>query len=169
MRIRILLSFVFALAVAGLATTAMPPDARADGDGVLNPHEGGIAQLRESLVQRPDRAGFTCWVVYETQKGGLHGEALDALQACAAAGTAPSMILLSHAYENGLGAPASAARATHWAKQAALTGYSVVQYHYGLALLNGHGVAQDLDQGRYWLEQAAAGGDETALALLQTV
>ena len=54
-------------------------------------------------------------------------------------------------------------------RQAALTGYSLGQYHYGLALLNGHGVDRDLDLGRYWLERAAAGGDQSAAALLRTM
>ena len=149
---RILLSIVF------LLTT---PLAWAE-DGTLNPHEGGIAQLRDSLKTRPERAGFICWVVYETQKGGLHAEALDALHSCAESGNAPSMILLSHAYENGLGTEKSAERATYWVKQAALQGYSLGQYHYGMALLRGYGVAQDEAQARYWLQKAAEGGSETA-------
>lgn len=157
------MKFILALVFAFATTSALAED------GTLNPHEGGIAQLRETLAQRPDRAGITCWVVYETQKGGLHGEALAALHDCARAGNAPSMILLSHAYENGLGTEASPQQATYWAQQAALEGYSVGQYHYGLALLNGHGVAKDAEQGRYWLEQAAQGGDENAAALLQTM
>lgn len=135
-------------------------------DGTLNPHEGGIAQLQESLKTRPERAGFICWVVYETQKGGLHAEALDALHSCAESGNAPSMILLSHAYENGLGTERSPERATYWVKQAALQGYSLGQYHYGMALLRGYGVTQDEDEARGWLQRAAEGGSETAAEAL---
>ena len=145
-----------------LAATCAAPVAGADEAGILNPHEGGIAQLRESLSMRPERAGFTCWVVYETQKGGLHKEAMEALEACAATGNAPSMILIAHAYENGLGVETSPERSTHWVKQAALTGYSLGQYHYGMALLNGYGVERDREEARLWLERAAAGGSESA-------
>ena len=108
-------------------------------------------------------------MVYETQKGGLHAEAFDALQDCAESGNAPSMILLSHAYENGLGTAPDPERATHWARQAALSGYSLGQYHYGMALLRGYGVAQDAGQGRYWLGLAAAGGDENAAEVLRSM
>ena len=155
------LMMVIALA---LLTTAAQAE-----DGTLNPDEGGIAHLRETLAARPDRAGFVCWVVYETQKGGMHDTALTALQDCAESGNAPSMILLSHAYENGLGTDPSPELAAHWAKQAAMTGYAVGQYHYGMALLRGQGVPADASAARYWLEQAAAGGDESAAEVLKTM
>ncbi len=156
---RLLLSIILLL-------LALPAFAK---DGTLNPHEGGIAQLKESLNTRPERAGFICWVVYETQKGGLHAEALDALHSCAESGNAPSMILLSHAYENGLGTEKSAERATYWVKQAALQGYSLGQYHYGMALLRGTGVEQDEAEARYWLQKAAEGGSETAVETLSAL
>ena len=164
---RLLLAIVFAF----LATTAQAEDGILNSaeDGILNPDEGGITQLRDELAARPERAGFICWVVYETQKGGLHQEAVAALNDCAASGNAPSMILLSHAYENGLGVEKSPELATHWVKQAALQGYSLGQYHYGMALMQGHGTTQDLDQGRYWLEQAAAGGSESAAEYLSSL
>ncbi len=151
-------------ALVALFATAAQAD-----DGILNPDEGGIAQLRETLAARPDRAGFVCWVVYETQKGGMHQTALAALQDCAESGNAPSMILLSHAYENGLGTDASPELAAHWAKQAAMTGYAVGQYHYGMALLRGQGVPADASAARYWLQQAADGGDENAAEVLKTM
>lgn len=157
------MKWLLMMVVAFLATPALAED------GVLNPEEGGIAQLHESLSTRPERAGFICWVVYETQKGGMHEEALDALHDCAASGNAPSMILLSHAYENGLGTTQDPEMATHWARQAALSGYSLGQYHYGMALLRGYGVAKNAGQGRYWLEQAAEGGDENAAEVLRSM
>jgi uncharacterized protein len=135
--------------------------------GTLNPEEGGIAQIREALVARPDRTGFLCWVVYEAQKGGLHDEAMDALNDCADAGNEPSMILLAHAYENGLGVPRDAVQATRWLKEAAMRFYPTGQYHYGMALLHGTGVTKDEGQARFWLERAAMGGDRDAAAELE--
>lgn len=137
--------------------------------GTLNPEEGGMGQLTEALAKRPEMAGFTCWAVYEAQKGGMHAEAVVALHQCAEAGNAPSMILLSHAYENGMGVPRDASAATYWVKQAALRGYSTAQLHYGLALLEGRGVPADEGQALFWLSQAAMGGDAEAAGLIAAI
>lgn len=148
------------LPLAAALTLCTP--ALADDLGTVNPDEGGIRDLQAELSRRPDMTGFRCWVVYETQKGGLHGDAFDALQHCAQSGNAPSMILMSHAYENGLGVASDPAQATYWVKQAALQGYAVGMLHYGLALLSGTGVPQDAGQARFWLERAARAGDMDA-------
>lgn len=150
------------------AAAAMP--AVAGGvDGTLNPEEGGISQIRQALAARPERAGFLCWVVYEAQKGGLHGEAMEALKQCAQAGNEPSMILLAHAYENGLGVPRDDVQATRWLKEAAMRFYPTGQFHYGMALLQGVGVGQDEGQARFWLERAALGGDKDAVEVLESL
>lgn len=159
------------LARAAAVAAALIPAARlaqADSWGALNPEEGGIVELARALHERPERAGFLCWVVYETQKGGAaeSAEAFAGLQLCAAAGNAPSMILLSQAYDQGLGTAPDAARATYWVKQAAGQGYATGAYHYGLALLAGHGVPRDPGQALFWLERAAQGGDQDAARLL---
>ena len=144
------------------------PLAMAEELGTLNPEEGGVASLADKIRGRPDTAGFHCWIAYETQKGGggLHSEALAAMQLCAEEGNAPSMILLAHAFENGLGAPQDPVRAVLWFKRAALAGYSVGQFHYAMALKEGRGVPRDEGQARFWLMQAAAQGDIDAKQLL---
>jgi hypothetical protein len=142
--------------------------AMADEFGTLNPEEGGMSSLAEKIRNKPETAGFHCWIAYETQKGGggLHDEALAAMQLCAEEGNEPSMILLAHAYENGLGAPKDGVRAVLWYKRAAAMGYSVGQFHYAMALKEGRGVPKDEGQARFWLMQAAAGGDAEAASLL---
>lgn len=152
-------------AFAALAVSAVTLPAAAQ-DGQLNPEEGGITHLTELLSKRPDMAGFACWAVYEAQKGGLHEDATAALHLCAEAGNAPSMILLSHAYENGQGVRRDEGQATYWVKQAALQGYSTAQYHYARALLDGRGVPADAGQAMFWLSRAAMGGDADAAHLL---
>ncbi|WP_420566563.1 tetratricopeptide repeat protein [Thalassovita sp.] len=145
-----------------LTALLLASPAAADDLGTVNPDEGGITMLRQELARRPDMAGFRCWVVYETQKGGLHSDAFEALLDCARSGNAPSMILTAHAYENGLGVPVDAELAAYWVKQAALQGYAVGMLHYGMALLDGAGVPQDTGQARFWLERAAKAGDTDA-------
>lgn len=135
-------------------------------DGVLNPEEGGLSALTAALETRPEWLGVTCWQVYEVQKGGMHAAAIAAMRACADAGNQPSMILMSHAYENGLGVAKNPALAAHWVKRAAERGYATAQLHYARALLQGAGVPRDEGQARFWLMQAAAGGDRDARAWL---
>lgn len=147
------------------AALAAAPSAVAQ-EGTLNPEEGGFWHLTEAIATRPDLVGITCWQVYEAQKGGQHEAAAAALLACAEAGNEPSMILLSHAYENGQGFAQSDAKATFWVKQAALRGYAPAQLHYARALMAGTGVPQDAGQARFWLMQAALQGDSDASALL---
>lgn len=149
-----------------LCASMLLPAALWAQDGVLNPEEGGLAALTTALESRPEWLGVTCWQVYEVQKGGLHAAATEAMRACAEAGNEPSMILMSHAYENGLGVAESPVLAAHWVKRAAERGYATAQLHYARALLQGAGVPQDEGQARFWLMQAAAGGDRDAKALL---
>lgn len=155
------------LAAGGLAPR--PAAAQSDIGGVLNPEEGGVGSLDWAISNRPDRLGVTCWMVYEVQKGGQHSTTMDIMRACAEAGNEPSMILMSHAYENGLGVPRDPERAALWVKRAAELGYSTAQVHYARALLTGEGVPRDEGQARFWLMQAERQGDSDAADLLATL
>ncbi len=162
-----------ALFLAGLMTlaalTGAAADDGSDADGYVNPDENNFLRLQEELRLRPERAGFLCWAAYEVQKGGTpyHGLALDALKACVDAGNAPSMILLAHAYENGLGTEKSPEMSTHWVRKAAERGYAIGQYHYGVALVRGFGTKADVDAGRDWLTKAAENGNADAVQFLE--
>lgn len=54
------------------------------------------------------------------------------------------------------------ASAAEWDRRAAELGDSNAQFNYGVKLLRGHGVPQDLVQGRAYIDRAAANGDEAA-------
>lgn len=157
------------LAASFACTIGFP--AGADDFGILNPEEGGLTRLRENIALHPDRAGTLCWIAYEIQKGG--GEdapaAAEAMQICAASGNAPSMILLAHAYENGLGVEKDLQASTRWVREAALSGYSMGEYHYGMALLNGMGTKADPLAARHWLSLAAEHGIDDARTVLQAL
>ena len=153
---RILLTLALAAGTSGPAVS--------DTFGTLNPQEGGLDQLAEDIALHPDRVGALCWLAYETQKGGGRDaeHAADAMQICAASGNAPSMILLAHAYENGLGVIRSPELSTYWVREAAMAGYSLGQYHSGMALLAGDGTAPDPVLARLWLTRAAEQGSAPA-------
>ena len=158
-----------ALLVSTMVAMPVTKGALADDGGVLNPEDRSIQNLSADLARHPDRSGIICWVAYETHKGGIHDVALESLMECAAAGNAPSMILLSHIYENGYGTDPSPEQATYWVRRAAEEGYAVGQYHYGMALLRGHGVEKNEAEAIAWLKRAADNGDETARDVLQNM
>jgi TPR repeat protein len=68
--------------------------------------------------------------------------------------------------EDGRGTKADPREATAWIRRSAETGYAMGQYHLGVALLLGRGVARDLAQARVWLAKAAAQGEADAAALI---
>ncbi|MFA3919291.1 tetratricopeptide repeat protein [Ruegeria hyattellae] len=155
------------IAAAALFCICMSP-VTADEYGSLNPEEDGPTRLAENIAAHPDRIGMICWVNYEIQKGGgpAAKQALDLMETYAESGNEPSMIMLSHAYKNGLGTERSPEKSTYWVHQAALAGYSLGAYHYGVAMLNGYGTAPNQEEAMKWLKIAADDGIEDAAAVL---
>jgi len=73
------------------------------------------------------------------------------------------MIWLALLYENGLGVPRDLPRASALLRRGAeaddAAGYSsLARYHYGVALAEGRGIAQDTAAARCWLQRAADEG-----------
>jgi TPR repeat protein len=107
---------------------------------------------------------FKCLYGYVADKTGDHDAARAIFEDCAQRfGDVYSMIWLAQMEESGAGRPPDDARATAWVRQGALmqdaAGYSsLARYHYGVALHQGRGVAQDVGAARHWLSLAAAEG-----------
>ncbi|WP_193217547.1 MULTISPECIES: tetratricopeptide repeat protein [Roseobacteraceae] len=137
---------------------------QADNLGTLNPEEGGLNSLEANIALHPDRIGMLCWIAYEIQKGGGKESkpAAEVMTTCAKNGNAPSMIMLAHAYENGLGVEKDLTQATYWLHEAAQTGYSLAEYHYGMALFTGSGTTKDHAAARLWLKRAVEHGSDAA-------
>ncbi len=138
----------------------------ADAHGVLNPVDYSERHYMDMLQRFPERAGTTCYGAYILDKTDSYSDTLKFFKACAESGSLGAMVYLSHLYEMGLGTEPNPEEATRWVREAAERGYAVGQYHYGLALLDGRGVAQDDDAGKEWLSRAAAQGDADAEAEL---
>lgn len=136
--------------------------------GVLNPTDTSWHYYLDQMKRFPDRLGFICVNGYELDKTGDHVGGLAFLSECSRRGNAPSMVYLADMLEAGRGSdlgadPVAAAR---WLRRAAESGYAVAQFHLGVALLLGRGVAADVAEARHWLRRAAAQGDADALALI---
>lgn len=167
-----ILSVLATFCFAALAAASFSP-ARAElaveedyGFGVVNPADFSHRYYIEQMNRFPDRLGIICVNAYELDKSGRHDQSFMLFNQCAERGNPPAMIYLSLMHEMGMGTPRDPAKATDWLRRAAETGYSVGQYHYGVALLHGRGAPTDPTQARIWLERAAAQGDRDAARLL---
>lgn len=163
-RLRTAAGLLAALAI-GPASAQLSVDVPS-GDGYVNPSDTSWRYYLEQMDRFPDRIGFVCMNGYELNKTGDHRDGLMFMTECARRGNAPSMIYLAQMYTDGLGVPRDPRLAAAWLKRAADKGYSVAQYHYGVALLLGEGVDRDHVAARDWLQRAAGQGDEDARALI---
>ena len=83
-------------------------------------------------------------------------------QSCAEAGYTAAMTWMSYMDSNGFGAEYDPDKAAEWDRKAAEMGDPVGKFNYGLNLLRGHGVKQDIAQGRKWVDAAASDGLDVA-------
>ncbi len=147
------------LTTAALAATLASPVLASDSDsgGDLNPEEMTINRVLRD-VGRGQVNMMTCAVGYGITKKGDHEDARKVFEACAAAGYTGAMTWMSQLDNNGLGGEYDPDRAAKWDRKAAEAGDPVGKFNYGLALIRGHGVAQDKAAGRALVDQAAADG-----------
>ena len=129
--------------------------------GTVNPDE----MTWQSYVNRA-REGETgmviCSMGYALTKSGDHDSARLLFENCANDGYSQAMTWMSQLDNNGLGAEYDPDRAADWDRRAAEAGDPVGQFNYGLDLIRGHGVAQDIPRGRALVDQAASTGLQIA-------
>jgi len=160
-----------ALGIAVAALLAAPAFAAAGevdtADGILNPEQLTL----NYVVKNYDFAHGSltyCAYGYAATKMGDHGDAVDIFEKCSEHGSDAASIWMSYMSENGYAVRKSPEDAAAWAKKAADRGYKVGQYNYGLALLEGHGVKQDIEAGKKMIGLAAAQGESSAKALIDS-
>lgn len=148
------------LLIVGLLMLASPL-AQADEDGTLNPEELSLGSVMERAV-RGQVDMMTCAQGYFITKSGRHAMARALFERCAEAGYTGAMTWMAQLDDNGLGAPEDPAAAAAWDRRAAEAGDPVGLFNYGLDLMRGRGVAQDIDQGRRYVDRAAEAGLKVA-------
>jgi len=161
------LAIVSVLTVLCAAPAFAGQDEVETADGVLNPEQLTI----RSVVKRYDfkHGSLTyCAYGYAATKAGDYADGVDIFKKCSTNGSDASTIWMSFMSENGLGVRKSPEDATAWAKTAADRGYKVGQYDYGLALMMGHGVKKDEAEGKRLIGLAAAQGEMSAKALIDS-
>jgi TPR repeat protein len=90
----------------------------------------------------------------------------DEVRSAAAAGLPTAIYLLGVLTESGAGVPQDAAAAVEHYCSAAEKGHRAAQVKWGLALIEGRHVNQDLASGELWLRRAALAGDAQAATLV---
>ena len=126
-------------------------------DGTLNPEELSLNSVMAKAI-RGEVDMMTCAQGYFITKSGRHALARALFERCAQAGYTGAMTWMAQLEDNGLGGPENPAAAATWDLRAAEAGDPVGQFNYGLDLLRGRGVDQDIELGRRYVDQAADAG-----------
>lgn len=135
-----------------------------DPGGTLNPEEmTPSASLAKAIRGEVDMV--TCSYGYLMHKTGAHADARTIFEACAAKGWTATMTWMAHMEDNALGGRFDPQSAAEWDRRAAEAGDPLGLFHYGLHLLRGYGVAQDIERGRAAIDKAADAGLEVAVIL----
>ncbi len=128
-----------------------------DPGGVLNPDEMSLSgSLAKAL--RGDVDMVICSQGYLMTKKGSHEEARRIFEACAEKGWTGTMTWMSYMEQNGFGGDFDPDAAAEWDRRAADAGDPVGMFNYGINLMRGFGVAQDMDLGRRYVDDAAQAG-----------
>jgi TPR repeat protein len=158
------MKYVLAISFACLIS---PASTLAETDvegGTLNPDEMSLSKAVER-AQNGDVNMVICSQGYLMTKKGSHAEARTVFRECAKQGWTGTMTWMSYMDDNGFGGEYDPHAAADWDKKAAEAGDPIGRFNYGLNLLRGHGVTQDLQAGKRFVDQAAQDGLKIAQEL----
>ena len=156
-----MIRIAIALLFLGTATSAQTVE---DEFGTLNPQDTGFGRVM-SNIENGITDMTTCATGYYITKSGRHEMARKLFESCANAGYTGAMTWMGQLDNNGLGGDYDPDAAAAWDKRAADLGDPVGKFNYGLNLLRGHGVAQDPELGRAYVDEAARDGLKIAKRL----
>ena len=156
---------IFSVSITALFLTGTAYAEQIDDEGELNPEELSIAYMADQLEAGRNSGPMIGVHGYKAAHCGDFKTARRIFKYLADRGNTQAMAWMSWADDNGLGAPENPAAATEWNRLAMERGDAIGTYNYGLALMRGRGVEQNIFEGRRYIDKAAALGDESALVL----
>ncbi|WP_425084572.1 sel1 repeat family protein [Ruegeria profundi] len=159
-----MIRIAIALLFLGTAASAQTVE---DEYGTLNPQDTGFGRVM-SNIDNGVTDMTTCATGYYITKSGRHEMARKLFESCANAGYTGAMTWMGQLDNNGLGGDYDPDAAAAWDKRAADLGDPVGKFNYGLNLLRGHGVAQDPELGRAYVDEAASDGLKIAKRLQES-
>lgn len=141
-----------------------------DQYGTTNPVEESIEFQLDKLKTSPHNGTLTvlCWKAHELRKASMNKKAFPVLLECANRGHDISMLDLASMYELGSYVPQSYEEAAKWLKKSSDRGFSTAQLYYGIALMTGKGVKQNIAEGKALIYRAAAQNDHLAINLIKS-
>ena len=151
---------IWAIACAAPALAAVGDKLLDDGE--LNPQQLGIEYFANHYDFKKGDS-IPCVYGYAASKMGDHVSAQKIFSKCIAAGVEAAYPWESFMSQNGYGTRQSLEDAAAWDKTSADHGYKISQFNYGLSLLRGYGVAQDIEGGKKMIDAAAAQGLDGAI------
>ncbi|QFT33019.1 Sel1 repeat protein [Labrenzia sp. THAF82] len=137
-----------------------------DSGGTLNPDEMSLSKSLSRALEG-DVDMVVCAQGYMLTKKGDHDAARKLFRTCAEQGWTGTMTWMAYMEQNGLGKAENPETAAEWDRRAAEAGDPIGQFNYGLDLLRGYGVEQDIDLGKSFIDRSAEQGFETAEELQQ--
>ena len=135
-----------------------------DEQGTLNPSEMTLSKSLQK-TSRGEVNMVICSQGYMMTKSGNHDAARVLFEECAKQGWTGTMTWMSYMDTNGFGSKENPEAAAEWDRKAAEAGDIIGKFNYGLNLLRGHGVEQNLDLGKHYIDEAAKGGFKDAIRL----
>ena len=101
---------------------------------------------------------ITCSLGINVTKNDDYELARTLIRKCAEAGITKTMTWMSQIENNGLGGDYNPDASADWDRRAAEAGDPVGKFNHGLNLIRGHGIAQDEQLGRQFVDRAARDG-----------
>ncbi|MFN3846426.1 MAG: tetratricopeptide repeat protein [Paracoccaceae bacterium] len=142
--------------LVGIACCALggPALAESESHGSLNPDEMSLGRMVDD-ASHGKTSMTVCASGYLMTKSGRHAAAREVFERCAEDGYTGAMTWMSQLDDNGQGAPENPDAAANWDRRAADLGDPVGMFNYGLDMMRGRGVSQDIKTGRQWVDRAA--------------
>ena len=144
------------LALAGTGHAETPVKVESEF-GVLNPEDTGVAMLKRK-IEMGVIDSVTCSLGINATKNNDYVLSRKLTKLCADAGYTKAMTWMSQLENNGLGGEYNPDASAEWDRRAADAGDPVGSFNHGLNLMRGHGITQDEELGRRYVDQAAQDG-----------
>lgn len=128
-----------------------------DEFGILNPEDTGTAMLQRK-IEMGVIDSIVCSLGINATKASDYALSRKLATLCAEAGLSKAMTWMSQLENNGLGGDFNPDASAEWDRRAADAGDSVGKFNHGLNLMRGHGIKQDDELGRRYIDQAARDG-----------
>ncbi len=148
-------------------TTQAQAEQTITDDGTTNPEEMTLDYFANTYDFKAGKS-TACVYGYYATKSGDHALAKKIFDKCVGANVDAALVWQSYMAQNGFGQNKDLGIAAEWDKRSADRGYKVGQFNYGLSLLRGYGVEQDVIAGKALIDQSAAQGFAPAQDLAQS-